>query len=62
MEVDCSHALLLVPEYEPLRDVGPGAEYGIHAWLLMSYLVSLSLLFLSDRHYHTFSILAQLLS
>lgn len=37
MEVDCSHALLLVPEYEPLRDVGPGAEYGIRAWLLMSY-------------------------
>lgn len=22
MEVDCSYALLLVPEYEPLRDVG----------------------------------------
>lgn len=40
MEVDCSHALLLVPEYEPLRNVGPGAEYGIRAWLLVSYPVS----------------------
>lgn len=49
------------PRVQATKRCGPGAEYRIRAWLLMSYLVSFSLLFLSDRHYHALSVLAQLL-